>query len=131
MIRIQKLKSILFAARKKSLDFSNQKPTEYWTKINDAAQKGDAEGAEKLLFKKKKLTCYEYSMVLNAWSRDQSSAEAPQRAEKILATMWENFESGELDTKPNVVSYTTLINCWAKSRQKGGADRAEAIFREM
>jgi hypothetical protein len=81
MIRIQKQKSILFAARKKSVDFSNKKPTEYWTKINDAAQKGDAEKAEKLLFKmpklfekgllQKKSTCYEYNMVLNAWSKDQ------------------------------------------------------------
>jgi pentatricopeptide repeat protein len=45
--------------------------------------------------------------------------------------MWENFESGELDTKPDVVSYSSVINCWAKSRQEGTADRAEAIYGEM
>jgi hypothetical protein len=78
----------------------------------------------------RKPTAYDYSMVLNAWSKDQS-AEAPQRAEQILATMWEKFESGELDAKPDVVSYSSVINCWAKSRQHGAADWAEATFREM
>ena len=131
---------MFLAARNKSVLFSDEPPKEYWTKINDAAQKGEAEEAEKLLFKMPQLfeqgllptnpTVYEYNMVLNAWSRTQS-AEAPQRAEQILAAMWENFESGELDTKPDAVSYSTVLNCWAKARQQGAADRAEVIFREM
>jgi hypothetical protein len=37
----------------------------------------------------------------------------------------------ELDTKPNYVSYGSVINCWAKSRQQGATYRAEAIFREL
>jgi hypothetical protein len=35
------------------------------------------------------------------------------------------------ETKPDAVSCNSLINCWAKSRQNGAADRAEAILREM
>jgi pentatricopeptide repeat protein len=45
--------------------------------------------------------------------------------------MWENFESGELEAKPGAVSCSSVINCWAKSRQKGGAERAEHALREM
>jgi pentatricopeptide repeat protein len=140
MIRIQKQQCTLLAARKKTDDFFNERPTEYWNSINNAAQNRDAERAESLLFDMPKLfeegliptkpTIYENSMVLNAWSKSQSP-EAPQRAEKILAATWKKFQSGEMYTKPNAVSYNNVINCWAKSRQQGSADRAEAILREM
>jgi hypothetical protein len=112
-MRIQKQEHMFFAARKMSVDFpqpaQDRKKAQDWNQINDAAQKGDAKAAEKLLgLLLRKPAAYGYNMVLNAWSKDQS-AEAPQRAETILATMWEKFESGELEANPDVVSYGSVI----------------------
>jgi pentatricopeptide repeat protein len=49
----------------------------------------------------------------------------------ILSRIRQLFEACELDTKPDVVSYSNVIKCWAKSGQYGAADRAEDILREM
>ena len=62
------------------------------------------------------------------------SAKANIRSFAIVfqrAELLKHFESGELDTMPNVVSYTTVINCWAKARKQGGTERAESILCAM
>jgi hypothetical protein len=33
--------------------------------------------------------------------------------------------------RPTVVTYSSLLQCWAKSNEKGAADRTEMILREM
>lgn len=33
--------------------------------------------------------------------------------------------------RPTVVTYGSILQCWAKSKDKGAADRAEVILREM
>ena len=71
-----------------------------------------------------------FNTVLDAWSKS-ASPEATQRAEQILSRMHQHFESGEVDTKPSVVSYAIVITCLAKSRPQEAADRAEAILRDM
>ncbi len=53
------------------------------------------------------------------------------RAEMILSRMKQLYDLGEFDTKPNVVTYNTLLDCWAKSSSKGSAEKAEKLFREM
>jgi pentatricopeptide repeat protein len=42
--------------------------------------------------------------------------------------MQDRYKSGDKELKPNVVSYNTVINAYAKA---GNADRAEAILEEM
>ena len=38
---------------------------------------------------------------------------------------------GEMDTKPNVMSDSSVWDGWAKSLSKGSAEKAEKLFREM
>jgi hypothetical protein len=38
-------------------------------------------------------------------------------------------KSGVLDIKPDIISYTSVINCWAKSGSKEAPDAALKLFR--
>ncbi len=53
------------------------------------------------------------------------------RAEQLLEQMEDLYESGELDQPPSVISYSTLLDAFAKSKEQGSAKRAEAILRQM
>ena len=75
-----------------------------------------------------------FTAVLAAWSQAAATnrREAPERAQELFrlmqkfaaATQWESVQ-------PNVVTYTSLLNCWAKSNHPEAPLRAEAILREM
>ena len=66
-------------------------------------------------------------LVINAWVR---SGEL-QKAEKILEGMERSFYSGRGKIVPNVVSYTTLMNGWAKSRKAESARKTKDWFQRM
>eukprot|EP00957_Ditylum_brightwellii_P139377 10622158-Ditylum_brightwellii.AAC.1 len=57
---------------------------------------------------------------MNAWARfgryDPNSA---QRAEELLDLMHDMYKSGDYgeEMKPNMYSYTTAINAWARSEE--------------
>ena len=68
--------------------------------------------------------------MIDAWAKSRD-ADAPQRAEVLLAKMEELYRQGNKDVCPNTVSYSAVINAWAKSREKGAAQRAEAILNHM
>lgn len=63
--------------------------------------------------------------VLNAWRNH------PQRAEIILRQMMELYQKGRLEDPPNIVSYCSLLDAWAKSKLPHAPARAEAILREL
>jgi hypothetical protein len=90
--------------------------------MHDAFVNGNEESVQ--------LNVRSFASALDAWSKS-GSPEAPQQAKQILARTCHHSESGELDAKPNIVSHTTWIECWVKSRQQGAAHRADAMFREM
>jgi pentatricopeptide repeat protein len=113
----------------------------YWKEINAAAQAGNAQKAERLfddmyreyeLSREKELrpNAKLFNMLLNAWSKSRSK-NAPQRAEAILARMWDLCNIKKLNTKPDMVSYTCVVNCWAKSRLPTASQRAEELLRTM
>jgi pentatricopeptide repeat protein len=64
-----------------------------------------------------------FNIVLSAWARKGEA----DRAESILLLMHDYYVSGELDTKPDVVTYNTVLDAWATkittvgpwSRRKG------------
>jgi hypothetical protein len=54
-----------------------------------------------------------------------------QRAEDILERMEISFQRGNLDARPNTISYNACIDAWAKSGQDKAAQRAEALLHRM
>lgn len=53
------------------------------------------------------------------------------RAESVLNQMEDLYASDELDAPPSVISYSTVLDAFAKSKERGSAKRAEAILRQM
>ena len=87
-----------------------------------------------------KPTVQAFSTVLAAWSKS-GHPKAAERGEALLQTMIQfhrNKKDGNqpsnlfsLDEPPNVVSYSSVLDCWAKSKAPYAAERAEAILRYM
>ena len=42
--------------------------------------------------------------------------------------MEQEYTNGNIDAKPNRVSYSSLIDAWVKSREVGSAQRAEDVY---
>lgn len=82
-----------------------------------------------------------FNIVLSAWAKRGEA----ERAESILMQMHGYHVSGELETKPDVVTYNTVLDAWAtklvtsgpstRQRQRGvinlACDRSSAILRHM
>lgn len=65
-----------------------------------------------------------YNALLNAWSKSKSS-DAPNKAEKILSEM---IDRG---VRPDVVSFTAAIDCYAKSCHPNAGNEGLRLFRQM
>jgi len=61
--------------------------------------------------------------------RPVSAETAAQRAEDLLTIMEELSEAGNLKIRPDVYSYTTTIQCWARCRSF--ADKAQTLLNRM
>lgn len=68
-----------------------------------------------------------YNSVLKAHSKSRLP-EAPKRAFSILNYM---LQSGRKEIQPDVVSFTTVLDVWAKSKEANKAVQAQAILRKM
>jgi hypothetical protein len=53
------------------------------------------------------------------------------RAEDILKRMEESFQRGNLDARPNTISFNACIDAWAKSSHDKAGQRAEALLHRM
>lgn len=53
------------------------------------------------------------------------------RAEATLQQMEDLYDAGELEEPPGVISYSTVLDAFAKSKERGSASRAETILRQM
>ena len=110
--------------------------------INAWAHAGNGDRAEALLkemlanyIKRKRPTAapnvITFSAVLSAWRKTRFSAEAPERAELLLQRMEQLYQSGDLDVKPNVVTYSIVLDCLAYAKRKSAAEKAESILHQM
>jgi pentatricopeptide repeat protein len=89
-----------------------------------------------------------FNMVLKAWANHKTSLSAsstsstlasqntsraaPQRAEAIVQTMWDLYETHQFRyTQPNVFTYTIVMTAWIKSGQADAAERTEALLRQL
>eukprot|EP00566_Odontella_aurita_P005092 CAMPEP_0113599760 /NCGR_PEP_ID=MMETSP0015_2-20120614/42329_1 /TAXON_ID=2838 /ORGANISM="Odontella" /LENGTH=618 /DNA_ID=CAMNT_0000507939 /DNA_START=30 /DNA_END=1886 /DNA_ORIENTATION=+ /assembly_acc=CAM_ASM_000160 len=63
---------------------------------------------------------------------DDLAAEAPRRAETILAHMEHLSDNGAVpDTMPNLASYTSVVSAWGRSGGQRGAHRATQILKRL
>lgn len=152
----ERAEEILFEMEKQSqAGNSSVKPdtTSYTTAINAWARKGDARRAEALMQRVfvglnddndddrhpqgrnvVKPGIQTFNAVLAAWFRS-GEFDAPERAESVLKRMLKLSDSGKIDFQPDIVSYNTVLNCWAvaaknKNNTEAGK-RAEKILNSM
>jgi pentatricopeptide repeat protein len=77
-------------------------------------------------------TIITFTAVLSAWAKTRHSAQAVERAELLLRRMEQLYQSGALiDIKPNVVTYSIVLDCLAYAKRTSAAERAESILRKM
>ena len=68
--------------------------------------------------------------IVNAWARSQD-LRAVEHAERVVAIMTNLYNAGYDCCKPNTVTYNSLLNCLAHSKQPNAAVRAEEVLDEM
>ena len=78
-----------------------------------------------------------YNVCMHALAQD-GRKESAERAEQLLKRMEELGQLSESDrlsqyrnVKANSISYTTVINCWARQKIPGAARRAEQVLLHM
>ena len=69
-----------------------------------------------------------YNTVLKAYSKRSSSQGAAKRAEVILMYM---LRSEDDSIQPDVFSFSTTLDCWAKSKEAGKAEKTWMILQKM
>lgn len=73
----------------------------------------------------------QFNNQLNSLARNFDKYSA-QKAEDLLRNVLQDIKMGlELEIQPNVVTFTAVINAWARSRRPDAAQRAEAILHWM
>ncbi|CAJ1948331.1 unnamed protein product [Cylindrotheca closterium] len=73
-----------------------------------------------------------FGTVLNALASKASRyPEAPDRAEALFRKLFELDQAGWEDCRPDAAAFSSLMQCWGKSKQPGGAEKAESILRKM
>jgi hypothetical protein len=70
-----------------------------------------------------------YTAMINCWSN--CPEEAPERVERILADMEEDYERGLMDSKPDAFVYGSIIKAWSRSRSEDKANRAWNLYTRM
>ncbi len=68
-----------------------------------------------------------YNSVLKAYAKSKLP-DAPKRAFSILNYM---LQAGRKEIQPDVISFTTVLDVWAKSKEENKAAQAQAILHKM
>lgn len=72
---------------------------------------------------------YTYAVLIHAWVKHAKSPfEAVQRTEEIFREVHSRYEGGNIDCKPNVILYNSLINAYSKA---GAGQKAQEMLDEM
>jgi pentatricopeptide repeat protein len=75
-------------------------------------------------------TTSSYNAVMHAWSRCPDD-DAPQKAELLLEEMLQAFRDGYVNLKPDIVTFTALIDLYSKRISPEHVKRAEELFGMM
>jgi pentatricopeptide repeat protein len=68
--------------------------------------------------------------VMSAWA-NSNDPNSFQRIEMLLKRMYQEYKARKWDCKPNAVSYTIVLNCFAKRGTRDAAIRAESVLQHM
>lgn len=69
-----------------------------------------------------------FRAVINAWAQSGTA----ERAEEILTKMEESYKSGEEESiRPDVVSYSIVMNAWSKSSSPRKLEKTFNVFQRM
>ena len=74
--------------------------------------------------------CFHFAIVIKGWGRSNCA----DKAEKLMNKMIHLHKNGNPPCpwlKPNKVVYSSVVNCWAMSKSKGSALRAEKLLKQM
>ena len=114
-----------------------------WTIVAQAfAQKGDGEGAEKIMLRRHEAnrnkicesrpTAFFYNTVLNAWSRRAlTSPDAVNSCQRLLDWLEEQSKKENSFIKPDVVSYSITLSAWNRSNDPNATSRSLEILQRM
>lgn len=75
-------------------------------------------------------TVKSYNTLLNAWSKSYDPT-ATVRAEAILEEMLAAVEEGRDDLRPDAVTFSTVMDVYARSKNRNKCQRCEQIFKMM
>ena len=71
-----------------------------------------------------------YTIFIKTFSRIKKVGHA-QKAEDLLRALEWKYENGQVNLKPDLVCYNSVIQAWANSHEKGSVTRAKQILKEM
>merc|ERR1711865_826289 len=70
-------------------------------------------------------------LAIKAWS-NSSDPDSPNRAERLLHKMLELYDDGHSKHfKPDIITYTSVMQCWVKSKKREAPEKAEALLRHL
>lgn len=73
------------------------------------------------------------TIVISSYARlaKKGSRDAARKAEKILKRMEDLYKDGKTTVKPDAVTYFTVLNAWAHTKQEDAAENAQQILLKM
>jgi len=76
---------------------------------------------------------FAWNTLLKAWSRDRQDPSSAEKAETILWKMRQLHENGALESPPDIISYSSVLDAWAKKalNDPKASDRAQSLFEQM
>ena len=69
-----------------------------------------------------------FLVIASLASSKDDRAEAAKRAEQYLEEMKRRYANGDLNVKPNTLTYNAVMNAWARA---GLPEKAESLLNEM
>jgi len=72
-----------------------------------------------------------FSTTINAWS-NSSDPDSPKRAYRLLRKQMEIYDNEKKEIyRPDIVTYTIVMQCCIKSKKPGAPEKVESILREL
>ena len=68
-----------------------------------------------------------YSTVMNGWAQKGNY----ERASEILRLMYDDYMNGNVNAKPDIVAYNTILTAYLRSKEKTAWSRAAALVAHM
>jgi pentatricopeptide repeat protein len=68
-----------------------------------------------------------YSTVMNGWAQIGNH----ERASEVLRIMYDDYVKGNVNAKPDVMAYNTILTAYLRSKEKASWNRAAALIEHM